>query len=112
MPFESFPSKAMIHDNGEAKTHHLKSGFRRASMKANESGCLEKVGKDRGRPLPGDLYLRVRLAAHPDFRVRGAELFYDLDLAPWEGVLGTTVKVPTLKGHVNLRVPPGNAITA
>jgi curved DNA-binding protein len=55
----------------------------------------------------GDLYLRVRLAAHPDFRTRGPDLYYDLDLAPWEAVLGATVTVPTLEGNVSLRVPPG-----
>src|SRR3989442_9142469 len=33
---------------------------------------------------PGDLYLRVRLAAHPAFRVRGADLYYALALPPWE----------------------------
>ena len=56
---------------------------------------------------PGDLYLRVRYAAHPEFRARGADLYYDLDLAPWEAVLGTTVSVPTLDGRVNVRIPPG-----
>src|SRR5208283_5363585 len=45
---------------------------------------------------PGDLYLRVRLAGHPDFRVAGGDLYYDLDLAPWEAALGTNVSVPTL----------------
>ncbi len=55
----------------------------------------------------GDLYLRVRFAQHPDFRVRGADLYYDLDLAPWEAVLGTTVNIPALDGAVNVRVPPG-----
>jgi curved DNA-binding protein len=49
----------------------------------------------------------VRFAAHPDFRVRGADLYYDLALAPWEGVLGTTATVPTPDGRVNLRIPAG-----
>ena len=57
--------------------------------------------------LSGDLYLRVRLAAHPDFRPRDADLYYDLDLAPWEAVLGTTVTVPTLGGRVKVLIPPG-----
>ena len=55
----------------------------------------------------GDLYLRVRYAAHPDFRANGADLYYDLDLAPWEAVLGTTVTVPSFGGRVNVRIPPG-----
>jgi curved DNA-binding protein len=56
---------------------------------------------------PGDLYLRVRFAQHPEFRVRGSDLYYDLDLAPWEAVLGTTVSVPALDGPVSVKVPPG-----
>jgi curved DNA-binding protein len=55
----------------------------------------------------GDLYLRVRLARHPDFSVQGADLYCDLDLAPWEAVLGVKVKIPTLDGATSLRVPPG-----
>jgi curved DNA-binding protein len=56
---------------------------------------------------PGDLYLRVRFEQHPDFKVRGADLYYDLELAPWEAVLGTTVTIPALSGPVSVRVPPG-----
>jgi curved DNA-binding protein len=55
----------------------------------------------------GDLFLRVRFAAHPDFRVHGSDLYYGLDLAPWEAVLGTRVIVPTLKDPVALRIPAG-----
>ena len=55
----------------------------------------------------GDLYLRVRLAAHPDFQVRGADLYYTLDVAPWEPVLGAKVIVPTLKSRVSVRIKPG-----
>jgi len=57
----------------------------------------------------GDLYLRVRLARHPDFSVREADLFFDLDLAPWEAVLGVQAKIPTLDGVTSLRVPAGTA---
>ncbi len=56
---------------------------------------------------PGDLYLRVRLASHPDFRVAGGDLYYDLDLAPWEAALGASVSVPTLGGSVNIKIPSG-----
>ena len=55
----------------------------------------------------GDLYLRVRFAAHPEYRVRGSDLYYGLDLAPWEAVLGTRVIVPTLKDQVSLHIPAG-----
>lgn len=61
-----------------------------------------------GGAAAGDLYLRVRHAAHPDFHTEGADLFYDLDLAPWEAVLGTDLSVPTLDGPIKLRVPAGS----
>ena len=92
---------------GEAKTHHFKVRIPAGIHEGQRIRVPGKGGEGSGQALPGDLYLRVRLAAHPDFRVRGSDLFYDLDLAPWEGVLGATIKVPTLKGHVNLRIPPG-----
>ena len=66
-----------------------------------------KGGEGSGGASAGDLYLRVRLAAHPDFRPRGADLYHDLHLAPWEAVLGCTVEVPALDGKVNVRIPPG-----
>ena len=55
----------------------------------------------------GDLFLRVRLARHPDFQVEGSDLIHEEKIAPWQAVLGTELTVPTLEGHVRLKVPPG-----
>ena len=55
----------------------------------------------------GDLYLRVRIAKHPDFDVDGHNLIYEADLAPWEAVLGAEISVPTLDGRVHIKIPPG-----
>jgi curved DNA-binding protein len=68
-------------------------------------GGKGEVGTSGGKP--GDLFLTVQLAGHPDFRVEGSDLFYELDLAPWEAVLGASVAVPTLEGQVNIKIPPG-----
>ncbi len=57
----------------------------------------------------GDLYLRVRLAKHPDFEVDGHNLIYELELAPWEAVLGAEIAVPTLDGRLNIKIPAGTA---
>jgi curved DNA-binding protein len=64
-------------------------------------------GAGFGGAHAGDLYLRVRLARHPDLNVKGPDLYYDLNLAPWEAVLGTSVKIPTLDGTTSLKVPAG-----
>ena len=55
----------------------------------------------------GDLYLRVRLAKHPDFEVEGHNLIYEADVAPWDAVLGAEISVPTLDGRVHIKIPPG-----
>jgi len=57
----------------------------------------------------GDLYLRVRLARHPDFEVDGQNLIHELELAPWEAALGAEIAVPTLDGKVNIKIPAGTA---
>ncbi len=60
-----------------------------------------------GGGAPGDVYLHVRIERHPDFRVHGADLYSDLELAPWEAVLGAKVPIRTMKGSVKLTVPAG-----
>ena len=55
----------------------------------------------------GDLYLRVRMAKHPDLEVDGHDLIYEAELAPWEAVLGAEISVPTLAGRVNIKIPAG-----
>src|SRR5207244_10318868 len=60
-----------------------------------------------GGGAAGDLFLRVRLAKHPDFVVQDHNLIYEAELAPWEAVLGANISVPTLNGRVNIRIPPG-----
>ncbi|HEY0549418.1 MAG TPA: J domain-containing protein [Verrucomicrobiae bacterium] len=55
----------------------------------------------------GDLFLRVRLAKHPEFEVEEHNLVHEIGLAPWEAVLGAQIRVPTLETPVSIKVPPG-----
>jgi curved DNA-binding protein len=74
-----------------------------------EAQLIRLAGKGQegiGGADSGNLYLRVQFAKHPDFRVRGDNLYFDLELSPWEAVLGATVHIPTLDGTVALKVPP------
>ncbi len=67
-----------------------------------------EAGKGGGES--GDLFLRVRLAPHADFRVEGGDLYHDLNVHPWEAVLGTEVTVPTLDGSMKLKITPGSQV--
>src|SRR6187402_2732300 len=53
----------------------------------------------------GDLFLRVRLARHPDFSVEGSDLLHEVRIQPWQAVLGGELFVPTLEGKVRLKIP-------
>lgn len=54
-----------------------------------------------------DLLLEINYRTHPQFVVDGRDLTCRVSLKPWEAGLGCEVKVPTLGGEVNLRIPPG-----
>lgn len=55
----------------------------------------------------GDLFLRVRLARHPDFTVEGSDLIHEVKIEPWQAVLGSELQVPTLEGSARLKLPAG-----
>jgi curved DNA-binding protein len=57
----------------------------------------------------GDLYLVVRIAPHPRYRVSGRDLEVDLPLSPWEAELGAEVSVDTPGGKAKVKVPPGTS---
>jgi curved DNA-binding protein len=64
-------------------------------------------GSDGARP--GDLYLVVRLAPHPRYRVQRRDITVDLPLTPWEAALGATVAIDTPSGEAKVRVPAGTS---
>jgi curved DNA-binding protein len=53
----------------------------------------------------GDLYAVVQLLPHAFFKVDGRDIHLQLPITPWEAALGATVKVPTLGGPVDLKIP-------
>jgi curved DNA-binding protein len=61
----------------------------------------------QGGGAAGDLFLRVRLARHPDFEIQEQNLIHEIALTPWEAVLGTQVSVPSLNTPVSIKIPPG-----
>jgi curved DNA-binding protein len=68
---------------------------------AGQGEAGERGGKS------GDLFLRVRLARHPDFSVEGSDLVHEVKIAPWQATLGDQLIVPTLVGSARLKLPPG-----
>jgi curved DNA-binding protein len=91
---------------GQTETHTFQVRIPSGAMEGRRIRVPGKGEPGVGGAPAGDLYLRVRHAAHPDFRVRGADLYSDVDLAPWEAVLGTTIVARSFEGPIKVRIPP------
>ena len=56
---------------------------------------------------PGDLFVVIRLRNEPHFKRVGDDLYTDLSITYPQAVLGGEFDVPTLEGHVKLKIPQG-----
>ncbi|MBC7235464.1 MAG: J domain-containing protein [Chloroflexi bacterium] len=54
----------------------------------------------------GDLFLVVTVREHPRYKREGDDLHMEMPVDLYTLVLGGTITVPTLKGRVELRIPP------
>jgi len=57
----------------------------------------------------GDAIVTVRIAPHPSLKSDGADLRAEVSIPLADAVLGGTVRVPTLDGAVELKIPPGTS---
>src|SRR5262249_28260615 len=87
----------------------LKVRIPRGAVDGQKLRLPGKGGKGVNGGRDGDVYLNIVLAPHPLFRVSGHAVYLYLPLAPWEAVLGTTVRMPTPGGPVDIKVPPNTA---
>ena len=55
----------------------------------------------------GDLYVVVTVSKHSVFKREGTDLFIDISVPVSQLVLGVILRVPTLTGKTDLKVPPG-----
>lgn len=60
-----------------------------------------------GKGNPGDLLVRVQVAASKVFRRQGTSLHHEARIPLHTALLGGKVRVPTLDGDVEVRVPSG-----
>jgi curved DNA-binding protein len=64
------------------------------------------VGHNSGRP--DHIYIKLRVKPHHVFSVDKDDLHMELQIAPWEAVLGTTIEIRTIEGKATeLRIAPG-----
>ncbi len=64
-------------------------------------------GEGRGSGKKGDLLLKIHLQPHSKFRIKGSDLETDLEVSPWEALLGTKVSFTLLDNPITLTIPSG-----
>ncbi len=92
---------------GEMETSTFRVKIPAGVRKGQRIRIPGKGDEGHGKGEPGDLYLRVKYAKTPDFEVNGSDLYSDLEVAPWEAVLGASISVPTLEAPVVIKIKPG-----
>ncbi len=60
-----------------------------------------------GKGKPGDLYIKIEILPHPEFKPSGADLYIDRAVSFTQAALGTVLDVQTLEGKCKLKIPPG-----
>lgn len=56
---------------------------------------------------PGDLYIIVEVRPHDTFQRKGDDLYCEVPLKLTGAALGTTLKVPTIDGEEEIKIPAG-----
>lgn len=64
-----------------------------------------EAGRNGGPP--GDLYVEIRIKPHKLFERDGADLACEVPISIATATLGGEIELPTLDGHVSLKIPHG-----
>lgn len=61
----------------------------------------------KGGP-PGDLYVFLEVRSDPVLKRDGTNILYTVKISYLQAILGTTIKIPTVDGDVDLKIPAGS----
>ncbi|PWW74027.1 hypothetical protein C7212DRAFT_359221 [Tuber magnatum] len=81
-------------------------------MKVRVDGEGDAPQMNTSSPSPtktrrGDLLVHIRVAPHKEFKRKGSDIYYTATIPLTTALLGGQVKIPTLDGEVNIKVPLG-----
>jgi curved DNA-binding protein len=100
---------------GGEKTFTLGGADGQRTLRVNIPAGVRDGSKMRlsgqGRPgsPSGDLFLTIRYEPHASFQVEGDNILCEVEIRPWDAVLGAKVRVPTLEGEVEITIPGGSS---
>lgn len=64
-----------------------------------------KPGKNGGKS--GDLLVKIDIKNTKDFKLKGADIYKEINILPWEAALGNKITVNSLDGEIALVIPKG-----
>lgn len=94
--------------NGNGRVHDEKTLQVRIPAGVDNGDRIRLAGEGEAGPAgapPGDLYVEVRVRPHPIFERDGDDLHCEVPIRISQAALGDSVRVPTLGGEVELRIP-------
>lgn len=69
---------------------------------------IQGHGESLGSGIPGDLFVTISVQPHPTLTLEGADLLTDAKVSMTTAALGGPVRVQTLTGDVDLKIPSGS----
>lgn len=91
---------------GEATSHKYQVKIPKGISEGQRIRLAGQGEAGSGSGVAGDLFLRVRFTSHPYLRNDKKTLYYDLEITPWEAVLGASILIRSLDGSVRVKIPP------
>jgi len=102
---------------GEAQINVRRQGGKVETINVKIPAGIEDGKKIRlrgqGEPVsggnPGDILITVKVASHPNYYRVGNDIIAKVPITLGEATLGATIDVPSPKGTISLKVPPGTS---
>jgi curved DNA-binding protein len=88
---------------GESGTRKLKVKIPKGIKEGQKIRLSGQGGK--GQLANGDLFLKINFNKHKHFSVDEKDVILQFPITPWEAALGTVLKIPTLGGTVEMKLP-------
>ena len=54
----------------------------------------------------GDLYITVNIKEPQNYKTEGLNILKNVEIAPYEAILGTNITIPTMQGNVSVTIAP------
>lgn len=73
-----------------------------------KTGTKVRAPRNENLGIDGDLFLKMKVSSDPRFERKGDNLYVDAPVDLYTAILGGEVRVPTMTGDINLKIPAGS----